>query len=946
MQGIPGMYQPYKGNTLNCAERARFDFPEKSWNGQPVGVTLSGSSDKHQHSILIKADPTYLPSPTHDMILSQTLGMPEIKGGSPQQQPSNYMGSSSNYQQQPQGQANVNMNSGGSSPNKRFEQSAAYLEKLRRQAEEKQYSLQMAEREKMKYKTNHEQKLSLDQFNAAQGHTNSNLIGSKSSPNISPEKLDAIAMKRNKQISHALAIESSAKAQEIPQGHAILLHQPRRLEGNPNAAAQGVLSGTGQLNNNISNNEKRQQQEQYRQALQQGAALQEPNTTRAPPKRRPVSPSVPIPGQNGLMTLGSLDSPQSKQKAKENMQYMLAKQTREIEAYKAMKEAGGTQNLRSSDEYGLTSSRSGQVSERSPHGQYPLLVNPKKVSVPERDPNAYFPSPMVREAKSRQHEAQMSRQGFPGSDGIIDGDSGTNSSQILSQENYARRKLQQEMYKNQMAADAAAKQNVETSRIPLQFISTKGANNRNEQALFSPVRSGPNVIDSVGDYDYDHHDKNKKREMQAEYHAQLVAAEQATVPIGQSQARTPLTNQQVPLHPDPFKPSAQYQESLNVQYEGNTSLPLQGSEEYNGYSRGGFNQNDPIYKQMRVMEREKQEEFRAKVESQSNEIVQSPRGTLYRRKYLGAPDYDTTTQFGMLTNSLAKNEDLLEEKGIQEGSKRMAQELRVQQLEADKLMHETVRNTPQQRHSFAKKPMSENEIHQDLSDNYIPPGIPMHNQYDWNEKSLDYNWNSDQTPDQIGTGRSGYAKPHATHQMYFAQGGATANTAGIVEQYDNGSAVNTSLPFSSRDMEKTVHAMNRIQYTEGVLSDRSEKARQQYIEEMKKFQAMQEARDPTGQAAYHHVPKLDITQQIPVHNPNYHNPSYGGAGLDPVSGISALANGRQPQVPPGSKPQSSFPEPRRIGGEALLPRNNRVIERPATDAMRTPQQTGFRSQRS
>ena len=951
MQDPQGLYAPYKGNTLNCAEASRFDFPEKTWTGQPTGVTMSGSSDKHHKAILTTADPSYLPSPTADLIRTQKLAMPEIRNpdGSPQKQ----------------------LDSPGASngsPSKLRVDQGAYLDRIRRQAEEQQQQIAYHEqmRLQMAASSNANHHLSLQQFNAAQAPINANLVqragmgNPQSSPNISPEKLQATAAKRNKQMEESRKITAMAAQEALPQGHAILLNKPQQLVGNPSTQQQGVLQGHGQVSH-ISAEQKLIQQAQFRQNVQDAAHMQEPTQQRAPPRQRPASPGIPIPGENKLMTMGQLDSADHKHQRLMEAKMMLEKQSQETQAFKAI--SGANPVLRSSDEYGMMSGRGGQHSGRpGQQGQYNLIINPKKVPVPERDPNAYFPSPLVREAKSRQHAAVASRDGFPD----------VNEGAFIGKQNYDKRKQQQEQYKQQMDTDRQAANYAQTineadnqnrtGHISLQEIAQNGANNRNEAGLFSPIRSGANIIDKVGNYDYDHKDSAKKKEMQAEYYAQLMAAQQATVPVSQRQPLYTPQQQQQQMQANPYNMSqAEYFHKVNQdpQSQDATSLPVHGHSDYSGYSRQGFNAQDPAYQQMRAAELEKQADFQSKVEaSNAAQPILSPRTMMYRKKYLVAdgPDYDTSTPYGMLTNSLQKNEDLLEEKGIQEGVKKMSQQLRVQQLEADKQMHETARNTPQQRVSYAKPRKTQEQIDTEISENHIPSGLPMFNQYDWNQNSLDYTWNSNQQTNGNANGalspRSAHAKAHTTRQMYYAQNGEdnealTPTGQSTIamkryQQFDHGSKDNTSLPLTSLDLEKTVHAKNKTAYQDGMLSDRSELARQQYHEQLMQQQMNLQERDPTGQASYQQVPLLAITQNVPAQNPNYHNPAHGGAGLDPISGISALANGRQPQVPNSTQQRSSFPDPRRVGGEPTHPSNARDVSARGMPQMSTPSQTGFR----
>ena len=60
MASLEGFGPPaYVGNTLNAREQARFDFPESTYEGQPIGVPRAGSQANHQHNVLTRMEPTY-----------------------------------------------------------------------------------------------------------------------------------------------------------------------------------------------------------------------------------------------------------------------------------------------------------------------------------------------------------------------------------------------------------------------------------------------------------------------------------------------------------------------------------------------------------------------------------------------------------------------------------------------------------------------------------------------------------------------------------------------------------------------------------------------------------------------------------------------------------------------------------------------------------------------
>ena len=124
----------------------------------------------------------------------------------------------------------------------------------------------------------------------------------------------------------------------------------------------------------------------------------------------------------------------------------------------------------------------------------------------------------------------------------------------MTEENYHRRKASQQQYAEALNNDRAkapveeilVQQNGMSRRISVHSLPEKGANTRNEQMLSSTTNEivrGPNLIESVGDYDYDHADRMKKTIMQEEYKRQLEEAQKLTVPVSMSTARVALMPQ-------------------------------------------------------------------------------------------------------------------------------------------------------------------------------------------------------------------------------------------------------------------------------------------------------------------------------------------------------------------------------------------------------------------
>jgi hypothetical protein len=637
-------------------------------------------------------------------------------------------------------------------------------------------------------------------------------------------------------------------------------------------------------------------------------------------------------------------------------------------------------------------------------------LSAKKNVVPDRDPNSYFPSASVRDAHARQlaaiQESQQMNYAFTpqqssqlqsqmggfaeGGAGMIsrgngsgaimsrNGDSGSGvgvgvggiggigggggvGGMTIGQHNNLVKKESQRQYQQALDSDRQAKsaagssqgqgqgQGQPLSRISLSQIPQKGANSRHEQnSLFSPVKSGTNIIDTVGQYELDQQDVHKRRVVQSTYQAQLRAAQESK-PIGADQPRVALFSQKDQRQHEQsgaaaFSNAVDYQRHLEAASRGNVSLPIDGNSAYTGYSHGGFNATDPTYVQLRAEEREKQQDFIEKVkQSSGQEPLVSPRTLMYRRKYPDAArDYDTSTPYGILANSLSKNEDVYAEKALQEGMKKMSQQLRVEQLEADRRMHEAARNSPRERVSLVK-PKTRAQIDAEKAENYIPSGLPMFNPYDWNENALDYTWNVNQKPDGVGSlsGRQQqhpvHALPHATQQMYFGHTGQAdpqaAAQASLTQQsqrmpgngqgqqpsermalYEENRPLRTSLELYPLDVEKVHRMQMQADYREGIKSDRTDREQQQRQEQQQaeEYMAQQQA---LVHGHGHNLPQLQYMQPVPSANPNLHNRAFIKSGLGQPSGISELASGRQPHVPPQAKLQSSYPQPRRVGGQ-------------------------------
>jgi hypothetical protein len=238
----------------------------------------------------------------------------------------------------------------------------------------------------------------------------------------------------------------------------------------------------------------------------------------------------------------------------------------------------------------------------------------------------------------------------------------------------------------------------------------------------------------------------------------------------------------------------------------------------------------------------------------SQEPIESPRTTLYRRKHATQEkDYDVSTPYGMLTASISNNEDLLEEKGIQEGKKKLAQKLLVSQLEADEVRKaEILAQEPERFSAFAqgKREALEAKYAANVTEeeHRQAEGLPMYTKYDWNENALDFKWNSNQDP-MDRSDDDHFNLKHGTYQMHYGvpEGSPRSNSnqsedvpPGLTghEDRQQAMAVNrpqlTSLPLYGvdKDHEKALLMRNQALYEQGMLTDRS---RQTHEEKMQSY---------------------------------------------------------------------------------------------------------------
>lgn len=911
MEGMGGFGPPvYVGKTLNAREQARFDFPESSYEGQPIGIPRAGSQANHQHNVLTNVEPTYVASPTQTAIASSPIAMPKITQVSPQRD------SVDATRKRDQGQ---------------------YLNELQMTMMKKQQEIALTEERQREYM----QRAGENLFRNAP-------VGQKTSPQVSPERLAEAAKKQKSQQAFADEITRLQNAKPIPQGHHILLHQQRPISPQYQQYASEqtrILYGKGEMPEPDPSN-KLELQKQYRASIDAANALQAEPSPERKPRIRPDSPSAPIPGQNFLSTIGEKDSPAYKLKKLQEAKELIQQQA-QIATLR--------ENMKKEAERPLTEIK-------RPGGGTPLK---KKQDVPERGP--HFPSPKVASALATQ---QMRNEELNG---------GAEDGSTVTEENYMRRKAEQTKYRDALNSDKRKPRPDEalgiSARISVKELPAKGANTRQENNLRSAINEivkGPNVVDTIGNYDYDRHDYNKKLQRQLEYSRQLQEAQANSLPLSETlprEALMPRLRQKNELTPDPFHHGDVYLGSGHQPPpDTNNSLPgLIDKEPYQGYSREGglqlaLNLSDDAVRQMKDEKRAKQQEFIGQVQQATAQSpIKSPRVSNYRHKYPLDDLQDGSTPYEITADQLAHNEKLLEEtigqntelqrqleEQMQQAAeagvdreharelliRRMAHEQYVLQLEEDARRKRIEASRAPDRLSLAAykpggsrgRPVEDPRAgaEHEEANGYGSGGLPMFNPYDWNEQSLDYHWNSDQSTHYPGSNRGGdgltdsarHRLPHGTHQMHYGERDgkppgsprsfhpgteehfqqqaayATAHAAPVqrMQMMQENKPKNTSLPL----YQATPHAVeegarqlhfdkgnallmkNQDLYAQGLLTDRTAK---EHERQMAKYVAQVKAAEASmtgtgqGQGSYYRksqahpedffVPNLTISKPLP-----------------------------------------------------------------------------------
>lgn len=926
----------YVGKTLNAREQARFDFPESSYEGQPVGIPRAGSQANHQHNVLTNLEPTYVASPTQTAIASSPIAMPRITQVSPQREPTDAT---------------------------RRRDQGKYLNELQMTMMKKQEEIYLAEQRQREYL----ERTGENQFRAAP-------VGQKQSPQVSPDKLAEAAKKQKSQQAFAEEIARLQNAKPIPQGHHILLHQQRPSSPNYQQYASNqtqILYGKGEIPEPDPNN-KLAIQAQYRASIDAASALQAEPAPERKPRVRPASPSAPIPGQNLLSTIGEKDSSEYKLQKLVEAKELILQQAQIADMREHMKKQA---------ELPLTE-------VKRPVAGTPLK---KKEEVPDRGP--HFPSPKVASALQTQQIRTMEIES-------------AGQGQTLTEENYNKRKAEQEKYRNALNSDRRQPRPddaIGMGRISVRQLPQNGANNRHEsqlQSTMNEIVKGPNMVDSIGGYDYDKNDYNKKVQRQMEYSRQLQEAQANSLPVSDTQPREalmPRLKQKNELTADPFHHGDVYLGTGHQPPPDGNTLPgiTDEGSTYRGYSReGGFmlglNLSDEAVREMQVEKRAKQQEFIGQVqEANATSPIKSPRVSNYRHKYPLDEVADGSTPYEITADQLAHNEKLLEETigqntllqmqleqqleqaeqaGVDREQardlliKRMAHDQYVQQLEEDaRRKRIEVSKAPDRLSLAAFKPGGSRGqatgMHEEAN-GYGQAGLPMQSAYDWNEQSLDFHWNSDQTTHYPGSNRGGdgltdsarWRKTHGTHQMHYGErdGKAPGSPRGMhpgteehflqqaalatsqaaplqrMQMMQENKPKNTSLPLYQAtpqvveegarqlhfDRGNALLTKNQDLYAQGLLTDRTAR---EHERQMAKYAAQVKASEASktgsmqGQGTYYRksqahpedffVPNLTLSKPLPKQESVDTHLSLSASRSNPQI-VASITQGRTPHARP------------------------------------------------
>jgi hypothetical protein len=413
------------------------------------------------------------------------------------------------------------------------------------------------------------------------GNPNQNVLIGEASPQMTSVENQEIMIKRQQQEAFARQLDLDKTGVEIRNEHEILLNQGRPTSASdmiPTETSK-VLMGYGQ-HVELSGYDRVRKQAEYRAMVSAAAALKEQPSPNRPPRIRPESPKAPLVGENFLNTIGKHDSPAFK-----------AKQLAENKAIIA--ENNRMQSLR--DEMAKQMNDPEYIKQMH---QNTITIKKLKEEVPERAPHE--PSAYVKRQLMAQRQNMVEQKS-----------SNSVNHKTLAQQNFEHRKQKQLAYAQALNQDKATAP-IQEDRISIHDTAKKRANNRWEAVLMSgknEIVQGKNLIETVGQYDIDHHNPVVKRELQKEYAEQISEAQHHRYPIGIDPTETyqplmPRLKARSALPDDTFKQS-NYSREVNY---NDKSLQVHGEADYTGRSRAGFHANDPVYQQMRAADKEKQKE--------------------------------------------------------------------------------------------------------------------------------------------------------------------------------------------------------------------------------------------------------------------------------------------------------------------------------------------------
>lgn len=288
---VEGLVPVYRGNTMNSAERSRFDFPERSYEGQPIGVRLSGTQSQHQHDIMSRDEPSYTYSPTQQEIAVSPIAMPKIKNVSPQSKPTEMMGIRRDQDN--------------------------YLSQLRDASVRREADIMSQTYGQESYRDHHQAQLFSPEMapNKRVGNPNQTVLMGDQSPQMTSVENQEALYRRQQQEAFARQLDMDKTGVEIRNEHEILLNQGRPTSSSDMVPTETskVLMGYGQ-HSELTGQDRVRKQAEYRAMVSAAAAMKEQPSPNRPPRIRPESPKALIIGENFLNTIGKHDSPAFKAK--------------------------------------------------------------------------------------------------------------------------------------------------------------------------------------------------------------------------------------------------------------------------------------------------------------------------------------------------------------------------------------------------------------------------------------------------------------------------------------------------------------------------------------------------------------------------------------------------------------------------------------------------------